>query len=134
VVLAATSLAAMQRWTMETAVQAGTRAMGICSRLKFQCMPYSVTLIATGFLQIFLMFLPMAIITVQEPVHNGDHPAFGLVIHFCICVLMLGVDEVANQLEQPFPHIPLVDIVDTTIRDIDRWGDLGGVATSSYLS
>eukprot|EP00775_Hariotina_reticulata_P013776 gene13776-13897_t len=110
----------VERREMEKALRTGINASGTCIRLKFQCMPYSITLITTGFLQIFLMFLPLAIITVTEPVHTGDHPAFGLIIHFCICVLMLGVDEVANQLEQPFPHIPMVDIVDTTVRDIDR--------------
>jgi putative membrane protein len=111
----------VERHQMEAVVQAGVSAMGTCSRLKFQCTPYSLSLICTGFLQVFLMFLPIAVIkSSTSHAYDEDHPIFGLVIYSFTCVLMLGVDEVANQLEQPFPHMPMVDIVDTTIRDIDR--------------
>jgi hypothetical protein len=70
------------------------------------------------------MFLPCAVISSSaesgDAGNDSDHPAFGLVIYFFCCVLMLGVDEVACQLEQPYPFMPLKDIVDTTVRDIDR--------------
>jgi predicted membrane chloride channel (bestrophin family) len=115
---------------METIVQAGVSAMGTCSRLKFQSTPYSLSLICTGFLQVFLMFLPVAVITTSSNVPlSGDHPIFALVIYFFTCVLMLGVDEVANQLEQPFPHMPMTDIVDTTVRDIDRCVDMAATCS-----
>jgi predicted membrane chloride channel (bestrophin family) len=119
---------------MEAVVQAGVSAMGTCSRLKFQSTPYSLNLICTGFLQVFLMFLPVAVIkmSTSHP-FDGDHPIFGLVIYSFTCVLMLGVDEVANQLEQPFPHMPMVDIVDTTIRDIDRCVHRHGSCSQSGL-
>lgn len=106
---------------MEDSLQAGVSAAGTCARLKFQSMPYSMTLMCTGFLQIWLLFLPCAIISVPTKAPAGDNPVFGLVIYFFTAILMLGVDEVANQLEQPFPHLPLQEISETTLRDIDRF-------------
>ena len=47
-------------------------------------------------------------------------PIFELLMYFLVCMLMLGVDEVCNQLEQPFPHMPLKGIVESTLRDINR--------------
>ncbi|MBZ5782306.1 hypothetical protein, partial [Klebsiella aerogenes] len=41
--------------------------------------------------------------------------------YFFTAILMLGVDEVASQLEQPFPHLPLHDIAESTLRDVDRF-------------
>lgn len=84
---------------------------------QFQATPYSITIMSTGFLQIFLMFMPVAIVHVRG---LDSHPALGIVIYFFAAVLLLGVDEVANQLERPWAYIPLDDIVAGTVRDIDR--------------
>jgi len=92
----------LQCQDMETVLQAGVSAQGTCSRLKFQSMPYSLTLISTGFLQIFLMFLPTAIITVTTHAPSGDHPAFGLLIYFFTCVLMLGWTRRPTSWSNPF--------------------------------
>jgi hypothetical protein len=48
------------------------------------------------------------------------NPILEMVLYFLVCMLMLGIDEVCSQLEQPFPHMPLKDIVETTLRDINR--------------
>lgn len=37
-----------------------------------------------------------------------------------ISLLLLSTDEVASQLEDPFPSLPLQDIVNTYERDINR--------------
>lgn len=77
----------------------------------------------SGFLEIWLLLMPFGLFSdVQDPASNPQrHPVFELLLYLLICILMLGVDEVASQLEQPFPHMPLLDMAATTLRDIDRW-------------
>lgn len=53
-------------------------------------------------------------------VGSRRNPTAECLLYLLICILMLGVDCIANQLEQPFPYMPLLDIADTTLRDIDR--------------
>lgn len=42
----------MQRQEMERSLQAGVAAAGACTRMRFQALPYSVTLVCSGFLQV----------------------------------------------------------------------------------
>eukprot|EP00775_Hariotina_reticulata_P001996 gene1996-2318_t len=108
------------RQEMEQVVQAGRFAVGNCRRLKTQCMPYAISLMCTGFVQIFLLLSPFGIINMRVISKSGLNPLLNLIIYFITCVLVLGVDEVASKLEQPFPYLPLVELVDTTVGDIDR--------------
>ena len=48
------------------------------------------------------------------------NPVLEMLFYCLVCMLMLGIDEVCNQLEQPFPHMPLKSMVETTLRDINR--------------
>lgn len=74
----------LQRIAMETALQAGVASAGACARVKFQAMPYSVTLCTSGFLQIMLMWLPAGVIHLYG---SNDSPWFGLLIYFFTCVV-----------------------------------------------
>jgi hypothetical protein len=40
---------------MERTLQAGVAAAGACTRMRFQALPYSVTLVCSGFLQVSVL-------------------------------------------------------------------------------
>lgn len=81
-------------------------------------------LCCSGFLEIWLLLMPLGLFPDVPNTATATklrHPAFELLLYLLICILMLGVDEVTSQLEQPFPHMPMLEIADTTVRDIERW-------------
>lgn len=41
-----------------------------------------------------------------------------MLLYLLICVLMLGIDELACQLEQPFSAMPTLDLAQSTLADI----------------
>lgn len=45
---------------------------------------------------------------------------FGLFPYFFMAVLMLGCDEVASQLEDPFSLLPVDDILFVATRDVKK--------------
>lgn len=97
---------------MESAVQKTMENLGVCTRIKFQALPIGVGLCCTGFLQIWLLFLPLGL--------WNDADWFGIIAVFWLALLLLGVDEVANQMEDPFGWLPLEAIVESTQRDAAR--------------
>lgn len=50
----------------------------------------------------------------------------GVPIMFFVAVLLLGVDAVTNQLENPWKLIPMEAYLNSTITDCRRYGGLGG--------
>ena len=82
----------------------------------------------SGFLEIWLLIMPFALFpnnsARRDPIVSQTlrqrNPLLEMVLYFLVCMLMLGIDEVCNQLEQPFPHMPLKSMVETTLRDINR--------------
>ncbi|KAF8068206.1 L-ascorbate oxidase [Scenedesmus sp. PABB004] len=117
VALAGRALGDAEHQALEGTVATGIAAAGGCVRIRMQAMPLAASLMCTGFLQIFLMFLPCGLL--MELPTTAATPAWGLVIYFFTCVLLLGVDEVANQLEMPFTAIPMEDMANSTARDLD---------------
>jgi ion channel-forming bestrophin family protein len=105
---------------MDDVITQGWAHGGTCMRIKFQCLPYGITLNCSGFLLIYVLLMPLGLITDASSRDGLYQPTFALVVYFVLCVMLLGADEVATQLEQPFPFIPLVDIADTTLRDVSR--------------
>ena len=78
-----------------------------CHRLRFTALPYNLTLVNTGFLQIWLLLSPLAIWTDDS---SGDW--FGLLPFFFMTVMVLGTDEVACQLEDAFQFLPCADVLE----------------------
>ncbi|PSC76560.1 deoxyribodipyrimidine photo-lyase [Micractinium conductrix] len=101
-----------QAIAMDATIVKGIGDASACVRVRFQAMPHSLTLISTGFLQIWLLLLPLGL-------WEGT-AWFGLVAMFFTALLLLCVDEVATQLENPFPLLPLEEILDSTVRDTGR--------------
>lgn len=54
---------------METTLQAGIASAGTCTRLAFQAMPHRLTMMLTGFLQTFLMYVPSSFSTAAASLH-----------------------------------------------------------------
>lgn len=50
---------------------------------------------------------------------NNDY-WFGLFPFFFVAVLLLGCDEVASQLEDPFCFLPLADMLQVCTRDLRK--------------
>ena len=110
---------------MNDTITKGSADMGVCTRLLFYAMPYAITLLCSGFLEIWLLLMPLGTIlgtSSHAPImrHHGPTIVIDLLLYLLVCVLMLGVDEVANQLELPFPHLPLEDMADSALRNIRR--------------
>ena len=101
--------------SVETLVQATIKSSGDAVRIKFQAMPQGVTLICSGFVTIWCLLLPFGMSNYQQDI---DWPCiFSTAI---VSLLLLSTDEVASHLEDPFPSLPLQDIINTYERDINR--------------
>lgn len=87
---------------------------GDCVRIYSQSLPYPFTIITTGFLQIWLYLLPLAL-------KNTDlQLQVALPATIFTVLLLLGVDATAIQLENPFKFMPLQDLCNSTQRDVYR--------------
>ncbi|KAG1666969.1 hypothetical protein FOA52_004252 [Chlamydomonas sp. UWO 241] len=109
------NLSMEQFMSMETVIQATWKSAGDALRIKFQAMPEGVTLMCTGFVEIWCLLLPFGLI-----VDTGHLDWVVLIAVAVASLLLLGCDEVANQMEQPFSLMPVDDIVSTYERDINR--------------
>lgn len=109
---------------MNDTISKGSADMGVCTRILFYATPYAITLLCSGFLEIWLLLMPLGTILGSSlPAtlrHTRAMVVVDLLLYLLACVLMLGVDEVANQLELPFPHLPLEDMADSALRNIRR--------------
>jgi predicted membrane chloride channel (bestrophin family) len=118
----------MKFFSLDTMLQNGASASGRCVGIKFQCLPLSLTLVSTGFIELFLLTLVLMLLQQSEGVANVKESvadtlftvAVVLAIYFGINLLFLGSDEVANQLEDPSAWLPLREMVETTERDVMR--------------
>jgi len=106
----------MEQFTaMETVIQATWKSAGDALRIKFQAMPEGVTLMCTGFVEIWCTLLPFGLI-----VDTGHNDWITIIAVGAASLMLLGVDEVANQMEEPFNLMPVDDIINTYYRDINR--------------
>ena len=108
------------------AIDRGTYAMGACARVYFYAMPYSLTLVSSGFLEIWLLLMPFLATVNGRPAGAGFDWARlvkDLVLYLMSSVMLLGIDEVTNQLEQPFAFLPLVDTAEANRRAVARVTD-----------
>lgn len=97
---------------MEQTIGKGWADAGNCVRLRFQAMPAGLALISTGFVLIWLMLIPFGVWTTES--------WFALGAMFFVALLLLSVDEIATQMENPFPLLPMDEMMDSTVRDTER--------------
>jgi predicted membrane chloride channel (bestrophin family) len=125
-IAAATAL--LQFLQMNDTINKGSADRCTCGRIFFYAMPYSITLSCSGVLEIWLLLMPLATVVDSPPAGMpggascNSVPAIwvDLLLYVLACVLMLGLGDVAVQLEQPFAHIPLMDMADATLRAVAR--------------
>jgi putative membrane protein len=101
----------------ESLLQSAMSAGGAALRIRFAALPQALSLVSTGFILLWCALLPFGLLTDQ---FVGDIDQGALIAVAIISLLLLSVDEVASQLEDPFPFIPLEDICTTYERDIMR--------------
>ena len=115
-------------------IRAGNAASGVCTAVKFQNLPASISLTSNGVTQVFLMLYPLASLTlgrggdIAGDLYDDDllsvsfTIAVRTVLHLFVCVLLLGLAELSTALEDPFTggHLPLEDMARTTVRDVGR--------------
>ncbi|KAI8463571.1 MAG: Bestrophin, RFP-TM, chloride channel-domain-containing protein [Monoraphidium minutum] len=112
-----------QRQTMEELIQATTKEHGVPVRIKLQAPLYAVTAYTTHVIFLWLLVLPLGLGGALPGPDGGRAPGalwWEAAAAVLLSVILLGVDEVCNQLEDPFWAMPLEAIVATTIRDVPR--------------
>eukprot|EP00890_Picochlorum_soloecismus_P001476 jgi/Picsp_1/2329/NSC_05792-R1_protein len=87
---------------------------GDCVRIYSQSLPYPFTVLTTGFVQIWLYLLPLALKNTELQLQVA------LPASIFTALLLLGVDAAAVYMENPFKYMPLQDLCDSTQRDIYR--------------
>ena len=114
---------------LEAILQRGVAAAGVCTGVRFQALPYGLTLMSSGFVEFFLVALVLAMVQEASAAGKAAGDTFAdtaftvasvLALYLGVNLLFLGADEVANQLEDPFPWLPLEDIAATTARNAAR--------------
>lgn len=105
--------------SMQSLLQSTETAAAACRRIKFSAMPYGLSQLYTGFIMIWLCIIPLGI-GYSGPLEYGtvsDVLTVWLtsIILFFFALMMLSVDEVANQLEDPFHSMPLFDSLKTSL-------------------
>ena len=111
--------------SVESIVQSTIKSSGDAVRMKFQAMPQGLSLCCTGFVMIWCLLLPFAMCNYQQKYVEW----YAILSVAVISLLLLATDEVASQLEDPFPLLPMQDIVNTFERDINRVHDeLSGIS------
>ncbi|GAX76520.1 hypothetical protein CEUSTIGMA_g3966.t1 [Chlamydomonas eustigma] len=109
------NLSQEQFQAMETVIQQTWKSAGDALKIKFQAMPQSLSLVCTGFVEIWCFFLPFGLTS-----NTRSFDGVAIVTCAIITMLLLACDEVAAQMEDPFELMPIVDIVSTYERDINR--------------
>jgi putative membrane protein len=108
----------------------GVRSSGDCTRIHYQAMPIGVSLACGGFIQIWCYLLPFGAILDLSSDAIGQwwflpSPVVGsLIIQllgiWLAVIMLLGIDEITNQLEHPYHLLPLEALALTYHRDINR--------------
>ncbi|KAI8471691.1 MAG: hypothetical protein J3K34DRAFT_458208 [Monoraphidium minutum] len=130
-----------QAISVDLHLREGWQCVRTCSTIKQTALPYALTLMCTGFLETALLLLPIGFI--GRPYHalsgsgswTSTQRASGalllLGLYIVTNLLLLGGDEVACQLEDPFRVLPLSDrtegVVDLIRRTFDEAEQFEGI-------
>jgi len=121
-------LPSTQALVMDELVSKASAAAGAVGAIRFSPMPDGLCSLSTGFAQSFLLMLPLSWWAAPPP----DLPEaallpsamvsalLSLTLYLALNLLFLGALAAADKLEAPFDRLPLLDMVDTTRRDVER--------------
>ena len=123
-ILSKFKLETAQHLSVQHLLQSAEKNAGTCRRIKFTPLPYTLSNVCTGFIVIWLLILPFGITRIDwVDLAQTGHGVGSFIVStwltgFCLFLLslmMLSVDEVANQLEDPFLSLPLFDTMKTAL-------------------
>lgn len=78
--------------------------------------PLTVALLEPTQTQIWLLLMPFALVSDNPTGPTAGNVAFGLVCYTLVCILLLGVDEAASYLENPYPSLPIEEMAASNLR------------------
>ncbi|PSC67583.1 hypothetical protein C2E20_8740 [Micractinium conductrix] len=100
-------------------IERGWSGVGACITIVEQALPEGLNLLCTGFLLIWLLLLPLGL---------WDRASgYAVVAYAIMAILLLGCDEMATQLENPWHLLPLDEMIDSTVQDTQRAVEESGV-------
>ncbi|EFN57290.1 hypothetical protein CHLNCDRAFT_143882 [Chlorella variabilis] len=101
------------------AIGTGVGSADDCERLRQTPISASLTQLSSGFLIIWLVLLPFGI---WAEIAEIENVVTEVVPYILMAILFLGCDEVATQMEDPWPLLPLCEICKAGARDVRRYG------------
>lgn len=102
---------------MSDMIEKGTSAQGVAIRIREQAMPYSIDKASSGFILIWCFLSPLCISSAGITL---DLQWCGASVILIMALLLLCVDEVANQFNDPFDLLPGLNIASSNEKDIRR--------------
>eukprot|EP00890_Picochlorum_soloecismus_P004911 jgi/Picsp_1/5420/NSC_02779-R1_protein len=99
-------------WAFEGLMQTVEAAAMVCLRIKRTNIPVGISFLTTGFVMFWLVLLPFAVF---PAVQSSTEPRvvtiwFSALVLFFFSLLLLSIDEISNQLEDPWYSLPLISI------------------------
>lgn len=99
-------------WAFEGLMETVEAAAIVCLRIKKTNIPIGISFLTTGFVMFWLVLLPFAVF---PAVQSSTEPRvvtiwFSALVLFFLALLLLSIDEISNQLEDPWYSLPLINI------------------------
>ncbi|KAG2439483.1 hypothetical protein HXX76_004837 [Chlamydomonas incerta] len=109
---AAGRLSDQSRARLEADVNMLSQALGACEKILRNPIPLSYTRHTSRFLVLWLLWLPIAL---------WGKVSWGVVpVEAILCYLLLGIDEIAIQMEEPFGILPLENFCDAVQQSVEQ--------------
>ncbi|GAX81774.1 hypothetical protein CEUSTIGMA_g9202.t1 [Chlamydomonas eustigma] len=111
---------------IESSVRDMQKAASDAIRIKSHPVPYGLSLMCSGFVQIWCLLLPISLMRTDPHPYSSwetywsELDSSGLIACAIVTVMLLGCDQIASQFEDPYEMMPLDDIVHTYADDITR--------------
>lgn len=122
------ALPSAQAQAMDELLAKASSAAGVVGALRFSPMPDGLCSLSTGFAETFLLLLPLSWWAAAPPdlpeaaslLPAAVSAILSLTLYVGLNLLFLGALAAADKLEAPFDRLPLLDMVDSTRRDVAR--------------
>jgi len=121
----------MQRSKLDSCVSSLTESLGKCERIFKTPIPRVYTRHTTRFLAAWLFSLPLGVYSSTVP-HWSIIPAI-----FFVSIFVLGIEELANVLEEPFSILPLTVMnngIEANVFESLEMADTADMATATGTS
>ncbi|KAK9846556.1 hypothetical protein WJX81_006513 [Elliptochloris bilobata] len=110
--VAAVEVTPIQRTALDMVIAEYVRLMGACERIERTAIPAAYTRHTSRFLIVWLTLLPFSL----WEVYGWASPALQAIISF----LLIGVENIGIQIEEPFAVLPLMAYCDAIRKDVEE--------------